>query len=119
MKVTYLFFLFVFACQPYVRRITPATKMQIVSFWVATEDELEYYVYAINFLNTDEIWVLWTGASEYPEFLDVFQIDYGDNWSHPFSGLTGTRDVSTEEYVADLFLKSYKRDKVKIIRISR
>jgi len=82
--------------------------MQIVSFWVTTED-MEYYVYAVNFLDTGEMWVFWTGISEYPEFLNVFQIDYGDNWVHPFTGRIGKRNISTEQYIADLFIESYKK----------
>jgi len=122
MKVVYQTFLllFIFSCATSTRisrSITPTTKIQIAYFWITTEDGKEYFLNAVNFIETGDMWVLYTAAaSDEPEFLDVFQIDRGNVWYAPFMGRTGTKEISVKDYVADLFVKSLESE-VKEIRV--
>ncbi len=98
--------------------ITPTTKIQIAYFWITTTSGNEYFLNAVNFIETGDMWILYTvKAPDEPEFLDVFQIDQGNFWYHPFSGATGTKEISVKDYVADLFVQSAKQniDKIRVI----
>jgi len=98
------------------RVITPTTKIQIAYFWITTANGGEYFLNAINFIDTGDMWILYTKtAGDEPEFLDVFQIDRGDIWYLPFAGRSGLREMSTKDYIADLFVKAAQMD-VKEIR---
>ena len=99
--------------------ITPESRIQIAYFYVTIEDGREFFLNAINFVETGEMWIFWTDpASDYPEFLDVFQIDHGRRWSLPFRFRSGEKVVSVKDYVADLFEKTLQ-EKVEIKVIER
>jgi len=99
------------------RSITPTTKIQIAYFWITTSNGKEYFLNAVNFVDTGDTWILYTDAAgDEPEFLDVFQIDRGNLWYSPFRGRTGTKEISAKEYVADLFIQSLQLD-AKEIRV--
>jgi len=122
MKVLYQILLlatFSFSCSSnFTRRsesITPKTRIQIAYFHVTMQNGREFYINAVNFVDTGDMWVLWTEAApDHPEFLNVFQIDHGYAWTHPFSGRSGFKEMSVKEYVADLFENSLKM-KIKTI----
>jgi len=62
------------------------------------------------------MWILYTkAAGDEPEFLNVFQIDRGDIWYLPFAGRSGIREISTKDYIADLFVTAAQQD-IKEIR---
>ena len=98
--------------QQFNRQITPTSKMELTTFYVMVEDSSEFFANVINFVNTGDMWILWTKYTKDPEFTPIFRIDHHDIiWTNPYSRTTGIIDQKIKDTVAEYFKMSHEYQK--------
>ena len=122
MKALYLIPL-LFGCyvpSRFSNEITPATKMELTTFYLADEKGSEYLAHVVNFIETGDMWILWTKFIPDPEFTPVFKIEHHDIVStNPYSMRSYPTDL-IKDTVAEYFRLAYKNresGKMKVIKL--
>ena len=108
----YIIALMLVGCTPpstHVDHITPTSRMELTTFYILTEDSSEYFAHIINFIDTGDMWVMWTKYSLEPEFVPIFRIDHhGNIRTNPYSKVSSALKMSIIDMVAHYFKMAHE-----------